>query len=400
MRQIKSVFISKNVLLIFIFATFFIHFYMLYDQIHYLKTSKIAEKWSEYKISIDKLPEWINYLELENKINIFKYSIFLLVVWFGQNILSEQIINNSILQKCLYLIYVSITFKFAFIFFFCFLVMNGLLPSFGVFLACFPIWFFYRKFKLRATLHIMLSYFKLIESIFMIVFKNQLEQYITLSFESDAFENLTSDHFINISKEEKKNIYELISAHKITKMYIENKDDLNAFSIGLEKQKIIAISSLILKKFIFSELYVLIGHELGHIFHNDTTKKIKILIMHNVFLFGGHILIYFTFLEKNDLFYMVFCFEIFKNVFSTFYDWITNYLILHNFEYAADEYGKNLFSKIELDDFRSNSNFSATNMLLKISENNGFMGFDMRFLYSLNFSHPSILQRIEKLKFY
>lgn len=399
MRQTKSIFIRKLVLLMFIFAIFIIHFYMLYDQIHYLKTSKIAGKWSEYKISIDKLQKWINYLELKNKINIFKYSIFQLVVWFGQNILSEQIMNKSILQKILYLIYVFITIKFDFIFFLYFLVMNGLLPSFGIFLACFPIWFFYKKFKIRATLHIMLSYLQLIESIFIILFKNQFDEYITLIYKkSNKFENLTNDHFINISNEEKKKIYELISAHKITKMYIEYKDDLNAFSIGLKKEKIVAITDLILKKLNFSELYFVIGHELGHIFHNDTTKKYKILIMQNVFLFGGHILIYFTFLEKNDIFYMVFCFEIFKNVFSTFYEWITNYLILHNLEYAADEYGKKLLSKIE-NDFTSNSNFSATNMFLKMLENNGFAKFDMKFLYSLNFSHPSILKRIEKLKF-
>ena len=165
---------------------------------------------------------------------------------------------------------------------------------------------------------------------------------------------------------------------------------LNAYFGGLGKTKRVVLFDTLLKKLNKNEILAVLGHELGHFKHKDIFKNIAIvgvMLFILFFIFGnlpdelfkelmipkiGANIIILAILFSDVLFFIL---QPFIN------------LVSRNNEFRADEMGSSLVSKKDL-----------ANALKKlVNENKHFPKVSK--LYSfIYYSHPPILERLEKLK--
>ena len=165
---------------------------------------------------------------------------------------------------------------------------------------------------------------------------------------------------------------------------------LNAYFAGLGKNKRVVLFDTLLKKLNKKEILAVLGHELGHFKHKDILKNIAVVgIMLFVLFFifgnlpgslfkelmipktGANIII--LALLFNDLIFFIL--QPFVNLISR-----------HN-EFAADETGAKLVDKKAL----------ASALKKLVSENKHFPKVSEIYSF-IYYSHPPILERLEKLE--
>ncbi len=165
---------------------------------------------------------------------------------------------------------------------------------------------------------------------------------------------------------------------------------LNAYFAGLGKNKRVVLFDTLLKKLNKKEILAVLGHELGHFKHKDILKNIAvvgIMLFVLFFIFGnlpgslfkelmipktGANIIILALLFSDLIFFIL---QPFVNLISR-----------HN-EFAADETGAKLVDKKAL----------ASALKKLVSENKHFPKVSEIYSF-IYYSHPPILERLEKLK--
>ena len=165
---------------------------------------------------------------------------------------------------------------------------------------------------------------------------------------------------------------------------------LNAYFAGLGKNKRVVLFDTLLKKLNKKEILAVLGHELGHFKHKDILKNIAvvgIMLFVLFFIFGnlpgslfkelmipktGANIIILALLFSDLIFFIL---QPFVNLISR-----------HN-EFVADETGAKLVDKKAL----------ASALKKLVSENKHFPKVSEIYSF-IYYSHPPILERLEKLK--
>ncbi|VAY86847.1 Ste24 endopeptidase [hydrothermal vent metagenome] len=164
---------------------------------------------------------------------------------------------------------------------------------------------------------------------------------------------------------------------------------LNAYFGGLGSSKRVVLFDTLIKKLSHDELLAVLGHELGHAKNGDIYKNIGIMgIVIFVFfaIFGNLPEELFLSLHLNkEPFAIILTFLIFSPILSFFLMPLISALSRHN-EYEADEFGSNLSSKNDL-----------INALLKLANENKSFPLSHPLYIFFFYSHPPLLQRLEKL---
>ena len=165
---------------------------------------------------------------------------------------------------------------------------------------------------------------------------------------------------------------------------------LNAYFAGLGKSKRVVLFDTLLKKLKKDEILAVLGHELGHFKHKDILKNIAVV--------GGMLfVVFFIFGQLNENFFkelklpfngvnVVILALLFSEVIFFILQPVVN-LISRNNEFAADETGAELVDKKSL----------ASALKKLVNENKHFPKVSK--IYSIiYYSHPPILERLEKLE--
>lgn len=165
---------------------------------------------------------------------------------------------------------------------------------------------------------------------------------------------------------------------------------LNAYFAGFGKTKRVVLFDTLLKKLNKNEILAVLGHELGHFKHKDIFKNIAIVggMLFILFFIFGNLpdeLFKELMISKNGVNVIILAILFSDVLFFVLQPFIN--LVSRSNEFRADEMGSNLVSKKDL-----------ANALKKlISENKHFPKVSK--LYSfIYYSHPPILERLEKLK--
>lgn len=165
---------------------------------------------------------------------------------------------------------------------------------------------------------------------------------------------------------------------------------LNAYFAGFGKTKRVVLFDTLLKKLNKNEILAVLGHELGHFKHKDIFKNIAIVggMLFILFFIFGNLpdeLFKELMISKNGVNIIILAILFSDVLFFVLQPFIN--LVSRSNEFRADEMGSNLVSKKDL-----------ANALKKlISENKHFPKVSK--LYSfIYYSHPPILERLEKLK--
>ncbi|QCT94547.1 M48 family metallopeptidase [Caminibacter mediatlanticus TB-2] len=165
---------------------------------------------------------------------------------------------------------------------------------------------------------------------------------------------------------------------------------LNAYFAGLGKSKRVVLFDTLLKKLNKNEILAVLGHELGHFKHKDIIKNIAVMgfVLFIIFYIFGHLpdkLFVSLGIPKVGV-NIIILMLLFSDMIMFILQPIINLISRHN-EFAADEMGSNLVSKKDL--------HSALTKLVK--ENKHFPKVS-KFYSFIYYSHPPILERLERLK--
>ena len=165
---------------------------------------------------------------------------------------------------------------------------------------------------------------------------------------------------------------------------------LNAYFAGLGKSKRVVLFDTLLKKLNKDEILAVLGHELGHFKHKDILKNIAVvgIMLFVLFFIFGHLpdkLFKELMIPKNGANIIILALLFSEVVFFIMQPFV-NLISRHN-EFAADEMGAELVDENAL-----------YNALVKlVNENKHFPKVSK--IYSIfYYSHPPILERLEKLK--
>jgi len=164
---------------------------------------------------------------------------------------------------------------------------------------------------------------------------------------------------------------------------------LNAFFGGLGKSKRVVLFDTLLEKLSNQEILAVLGHELGHFKHKDILKNIAIvgIMLFGLFFILGHLpnqLFEEIRVEKSAGNILVLGFiisEIYFFIFSP----IINFISRHN-EFEADRMGAELGGGEHL-----------KKALYKLVKENKHFPKSSKIFSLIYHSHPSILERVEKL---
>ncbi len=165
---------------------------------------------------------------------------------------------------------------------------------------------------------------------------------------------------------------------------------LNAYFAGLGKSKRVVLFDTLLKKLNKEEILAVLGHELGHFKHKDILKNIAVvgIVLFVLFYIFGHLpdkLFKELMIPKIGANIIILALLYSEVIFFIFQPLI-NLISRHN-EFAADEMGAELVNKKAL----------ASALKKLVSENKYFPKVSK--LYSfIYYSHPPILERLEKLE--
>jgi STE24 endopeptidase len=165
---------------------------------------------------------------------------------------------------------------------------------------------------------------------------------------------------------------------------------LNAYFAGLGKSKRVVLFDTLLKKLNKNEILAVLGHELGHFKHKDILKNIAVVgvMLFIVFAIFGNLpdsLFKELHIPKTGVNIIILAL-LFMDMIIFILQPFVNLISRHN-EFGADEMGSELVSKKDL----------ASALEKLVSENKHFPHVSK--LYSfIYYSHPPILERLEKLK--
>jgi STE24 endopeptidase len=165
---------------------------------------------------------------------------------------------------------------------------------------------------------------------------------------------------------------------------------LNAYFAGLGKSKRVVLFDTLLKKLNKNEILAVLGHELGHFKHKDILKNIAVVgvMLFIVFAIFGNLpdsLFKELHIPKTGVNIIILAL-LFMDMIMFILQPFVNLISRHN-EFGADEMGSELVSKKDL----------ASALEKLVSENKHFPHVSK--LYSfIYYSHPPILERLEKLK--
>ncbi|WP_456489439.1 M48 family metallopeptidase [Caminibacter pacificus] len=165
---------------------------------------------------------------------------------------------------------------------------------------------------------------------------------------------------------------------------------LNAYFAGLGKSKRVVLFDTLLKKLDKNEILAVLGHELGHFKHKDIIKNIAVVgvMLFVLFYIFGHLpqsLFHELHIPKNGVNIVILAL-LFSDMIFFLLQPLVNAVSRHN-EFAADETGGELVSKKDL--------ASALKKLVK--ENKHFPKVSKIYSF-LHYTHPPILERLEKLE--
>jgi len=165
---------------------------------------------------------------------------------------------------------------------------------------------------------------------------------------------------------------------------------LNAYFAGLGNSKRVVLFDTLLKKLSKDEILAVLGHELGHFKHKDILKNIAVVgvMLFVLFFIFGHLpdkLFKELMIPKNGANIIILALLFSEVVFFIFQPFV-NLISRHN-EFAADEMGAELVDK----------NALYTALVKLVSENKHFPKVSKIYSF-LYYSHPPILERLEKLK--
>jgi len=165
---------------------------------------------------------------------------------------------------------------------------------------------------------------------------------------------------------------------------------LNAYFAGLGKNKRVVLFDTLLKKLNKKEILAVLGHELGHFKHKDILKNIAVVgvMLFVLFFIFGNLpdKLFKELMIPKDGVNTIILALLFSDLVFFIFQPIVNLISRHN-EFAADEMGAELVDKKTLE-----------NALKKlVSENRHFPKVSK--LYAVfYYSHPPILERLEKLE--
>ena len=165
---------------------------------------------------------------------------------------------------------------------------------------------------------------------------------------------------------------------------------LNAYFAGLGKSKRVVLFDTLLKKLNKDEILAVLGHELGHFKHKDILKNIAVVgtMLFIVFFIFGHLpnkLFKELMIPKNGVNIIILALLFSDLIFFIFHPFVN--LISRNNEFAADEMGVKLVNKDAL-----------YNALIKLVNENKHFPKVSKIYSFLYYSHPPILERLEKIK--
>jgi len=165
---------------------------------------------------------------------------------------------------------------------------------------------------------------------------------------------------------------------------------LNAYFAGLGKSKRVVLFDTLLKKLNKKEILAVLGHELGHFKHKDILKNIAVvgvMLFILFFIFGNlpDSLFKALMIPKNGVNIIILAL-LFSDLIFFILQPFVNLISRHN-EFAADEMGASLVDKKAL----------ASALKKLVSENKHFPKVSKIYSF-IYYSHPPILERLEKLK--
>ena len=165
---------------------------------------------------------------------------------------------------------------------------------------------------------------------------------------------------------------------------------LNAYFAGFGKTKRVVLFDTLLKKLNKDEILAVLGHELGHFKHKDILKNIAVVgvMLFALFFIFGHLpdkLFKELMIPKNGVNIIILAL-LFSEVLFFIFQPLINLISRHN-EFEADREGSELVSNKAL--------HSALIKLVK--ENKSFPKVSKIYSF-IYYSHPPILERLEKLK--
>ncbi|GAX87481.1 STE24 endopeptidase [Lebetimonas natsushimae] len=165
---------------------------------------------------------------------------------------------------------------------------------------------------------------------------------------------------------------------------------LNAYFAGLGKSKRVVLFDTLLKKLNKNEILAVLGHELGHFKHKDILKNIAVVgvMLFIVFAIFGNLpdsLFKELHIPKTGVNIIILAL-LFMDMIMFIFQPFVNLISRHN-EFEADEMGSELVSSKAL----------ASALKKLVNENKHFPHVSR--LYSfIYYSHPPILERLEKLE--
>jgi STE24 endopeptidase len=165
---------------------------------------------------------------------------------------------------------------------------------------------------------------------------------------------------------------------------------LNAYFAGLGKSKRVVLFDTLLKKLNKNEILAVLGHELGHFKHKDILKNIAVVgvMLFIIFAIFGNLpdsLFKELHIPKAGVNIIILAL-LFMDMIMFMLQPFVNLISRHN-EFGADKMGSELVSKKDL----------ASALKKLVNENKHFPHVSK--LYSfIYYSHPPILERLEKLE--
>jgi len=165
---------------------------------------------------------------------------------------------------------------------------------------------------------------------------------------------------------------------------------LNAYFAGLGKSKRVVLFDTLLKKLTKEEILAVLGHELGHFKHKDILKNIAVVgvMLFVIFYIFGHLpdaLFNELHIPKNGVNIVILALLLSDMIFFVLQP-LVNMISRHN-EFEADKMGSELVSKKDL----------ASALEKLVSENKHFPKVSKIYSF-IHYTHPPILERLEKLK--
>lgn len=164
---------------------------------------------------------------------------------------------------------------------------------------------------------------------------------------------------------------------------------LNAYFGGLGATKRVVLFDTLIQKLSLDEIIAVLGHELGHFKHKDILKMIALSALMIFCLFGVFANVPDAIYESLGIFggggFVVF-FLLFSPIFSEIFNPIISYVSRKN-EFNADKFGARIKDKE-----------SMINALVKLGSQNKAFVLSHPLYSALYHSHPTLFERIQKLK--